>query len=47
MIILLTIPLSIIGVIFGLAFATVLTLGVVPILYSILFRVGFKDYEYE
>ena len=30
----------------GLAFATVLTLGVVPILFSVLFRVNFRDFEY-
>ena len=31
-----------IAIIFGLAFATALTLGVVPILYSLLFRVSFR-----
>ncbi len=31
-----------ITIIFGLIFATVLTLGVVPILYSLLFRVDFR-----
>lgn len=31
-----------ISIIFGLAFATLLTLGVVPVLYSIFFRVKFK-----
>ncbi|MDX1389288.1 MAG: efflux RND transporter permease subunit, partial [Acidobacteriota bacterium] len=31
-----------IAIIFGLVFATALTLGVVPILYSLLFRVSFK-----
>ena len=31
-----------IAIIFGLMFATVLTLGVVPILYSLLFRVSFR-----
>ena len=31
----------------GLLFATVLTLGVVPILYSIFFRVSYRGYEYE
>ncbi len=36
-----------ISIIFGLAFATLLTLGVVPILYSLFFRVSFKDYELE
>ena len=30
----------------GLLFATVLTLGVVPILYSVMFGVSFKDFEY-
>ena len=35
-----------IAIIFGLAFATVLTLGVVPILYSLFFRVGFKGFRY-
>ena len=35
-----------IAIIFGLAFATVLTLGVVPILYSIFFRVSWKDFSY-
>ena len=35
-----------IAIIFGLAFATVLTLGVVPLLYSLLFRVSFKDFRY-
>ena len=33
-------------VIFGLLFATALTLGVVPILYSLLFGVRFDDFEY-
>jgi multidrug efflux pump subunit AcrB len=32
-----------IAIIFGLLFATVLTLGVVPILYSLFFRVSFKE----
>ena len=35
-----------IAIMFGLAFATLLTLGVVPILYSILFRVKYKDFQY-
>lgn len=30
----------------GLAFATVLTLGVVPVLYSLFFKIKFKDFEY-
>jgi len=36
-----------IAIIFGLIFATALTLGVVPILYSILFRVGFQEFRYS
>ena len=36
-----------IAIIFGLFFATVLTLGVVPVLYSLFFRVGFKDFRTE
>ncbi len=36
-----------ITIIFGLLFSTVLTLGVVPVLYSILFRVNFKGFRYE
>jgi multidrug efflux pump subunit AcrB len=35
-----------ISIIFGLLFATVLTLGLVPILYSLLFRVPFRDFRY-
>ena len=34
-----------VAIIFGLAFATVLTLLVVPVLYSALFRVSFKNYR--
>ena len=34
-----------IAIIFGLAFATVLTLGVVPVLYSLLFRVRFSPIQ--
>ncbi|ABA90236.1 efflux pump, RND family, inner membrane protein [Syntrophotalea carbinolica DSM 2380] len=34
-----------IAIIFGLLFATVLTLGVVPLLYSLFFRVSFKDVQ--
>jgi multidrug efflux pump subunit AcrB len=33
-----------IAIMFGLVFSTVLTVGVVPLLYSILFRVSFKDF---
>jgi multidrug efflux pump subunit AcrB len=36
-----------ISIIFGLMFATVLTLGVVPILYSLFFRVSFKNFHPE
>ncbi len=35
-----------IAIIFGLLFATCLTLGLVPILYSLLFRVSFKGFRY-
>ena len=35
-----------ITIIFGLLFATLLTLGVVPILYSVFFRVKFKGFAY-
>ena len=35
-----------IAIMFGLVFATVLTLGVVPILYSLLFGVKFKGFAY-
>jgi multidrug efflux pump subunit AcrB len=30
----------------GLLFATVLTLGVVPVLYSIFFRVSYRGFRY-
>jgi len=36
-----------IAIIFGLLFATILTLGVVPVLYSLFFRVNFKDFSYK
>jgi len=36
-----------ISIIFGLLFATVLTLGVVPILYSLFFRLKYKGFAYE
>jgi len=36
-----------IAIIFGLLFATILTLGVVPLLYSLFFRVSFKDFTYN
>jgi multidrug efflux pump subunit AcrB len=35
-----------VAIIFGLVFATALTLGVVPVLYSLFFRVSFRDFEY-
>ena len=35
-----------IAIIFGLVFATVLTLGVVPVLYTLLFRVRFKGFSF-
>lgn len=35
-----------IAIIFGLLFATVLTLGFVPVMYSLLFRVSFKGFRY-
>lgn len=35
-----------IAIIFGLLFATVLTLGFVPLMYSLLFRVSFKEFRY-
>jgi multidrug efflux pump subunit AcrB len=35
-----------VAIIFGLAFATVLTLGFVPIMYSIFYKVKFKEFKY-
>ncbi len=35
-----------IAIIFGLLFSTALTLGLVPILYSLFFRVDFRDFPY-
>ena len=35
-----------IAIIFGLAFATLLTLVLVPVLYSFCYQVSFKDYQY-
>ena len=35
-----------IAIIFGLMFSTLLTLGVVPVLYSLFFRVRFKGFRY-
>ena len=34
------------AIMFGLLFSTVLTLGVVPVLYSLLFRANFKGFDY-
>jgi multidrug efflux pump subunit AcrB len=36
-----------IAILFGLLFATVLTLGVVPVLYSLFFRVSYRGFEYR
>jgi multidrug efflux pump subunit AcrB len=36
-----------ISIIFGLLFATILTLGLVPVLYSLFFRVNFRDFSYR
>jgi multidrug efflux pump subunit AcrB len=36
-----------VAIIFGLLFATTLTLGVVPLLYSVFFKVDFKGFVYE
>jgi multidrug efflux pump subunit AcrB len=36
-----------VAIIFGLAFATLLTLVLVPVLYSLFFQVDFKQYEYS
>ena len=35
-----------IAIMFGLMFATILTLGVVPVLYTLFFRVSFKEFQY-
>ncbi len=35
-----------VAIMFGLVFATVLTLGIVPVLYSLFFRVDFRDFSY-
>ena len=35
------------AIIFGLLFATVLTLGFVPLLYSFFFRVSFRGFSYD
>ncbi len=36
-----------ITIIFGLAFASLLTLGVVPVLYSLFYRIDFRKFEYN
>lgn len=36
-----------IAIMFGLVVATALTLGVVPVLYTILFRVKYKGFRYD
>jgi multidrug efflux pump subunit AcrB len=33
-----------VAIMFGLIFATALTLGVVPVLYSLFFNVSYKDF---
>ena len=38
-------PLAV-ALIFGLIFGTILTLGVVPLFYAVLFKVSYKEYEY-
>jgi multidrug efflux pump subunit AcrB len=35
-----------IAIMFGLAFSTMLTLGFVPLMYSLFYRVSFKDFVY-
>jgi multidrug efflux pump subunit AcrB len=35
-----------IAIMFGLAFSTMLTLGFVPLMYSLFYRVRFKDFVY-
>jgi multidrug efflux pump subunit AcrB len=35
-----------IAIMFGLLFATGLTLGVVPVMYTLFFRLNFKDFSY-
>ncbi len=35
-----------ISIIFGLLFATVLTLGIVPVLYGLFYKISFKDFRY-
>ncbi len=34
-----------VAIIFGLGFATLLTLGLIPVLYAVFFRVGFKSFK--
>jgi multidrug efflux pump subunit AcrB len=34
-----------VAIMFGLVFATALTLGVVPLLYALFYRVSYKDFE--
>lgn len=36
-----------ISIIFGLLFATILTLGLVPVLYSLFFRINFRSFSYR
>ena len=36
-----------VAIIFGLLFATALTLGVVPVLYSLLFKISYTGFQYK
>jgi len=36
-----------IAIMCGLAFATILTLGIVPVLYSLFYKVNYKGYDFE
>ncbi len=39
-------PLAV-AIMWGLVFATALTLGVVPVLYALFFRLSFRDFRYN
>ena len=36
-----------IAIVFGLALATVLTLGFIPLLYSFFYRINFAEFDYK
>ncbi|MEM6960935.1 MAG: efflux RND transporter permease subunit, partial [Myxococcota bacterium] len=36
-----------VAIMFGLVFSTVLTLGFVPLMYSVLYRVDFSEFRYQ